>query len=95
MVFFIKIYLNTHQKRLTQHQFYEKYFKKSFYTSLFNARTGSMNFKGTGIIRGIRNYDFTPSAAPVSVICPSCQTEIETTELKERKGMVGCINCLK
>jgi hypothetical protein len=56
-----------------------------------------MNFKklDANVIKGIRNYDFTPRSAPVSVICPSCQTEIETTELKERKGMVGCINCLK
>jgi len=54
-----------------------------------------MDFKKIGIIKGIRSYDFTPRSAPVSVICPSCQTEIETTELKEKKGMVGCVNCLK
>ena len=54
-----------------------------------------MDFKKIGIIKGIRSYDFTPRSAPVSVICPSCQTEIETTELKEKKGMIGCVNCLK
>lgn len=54
-----------------------------------------MNFKKIDVIKGIRNYDFSPKSSPVSVICPSCQAEIETKELMEKKGMVGCVNCLK
>lgn len=54
-----------------------------------------INLKKIEVVKGIRNYDFAPKSDPVSVICPSCQTEIETCELKERKGMVGCVNCLK
>lgn len=54
-----------------------------------------MNFKKIDVVRGIRNYDFAPKSNPVSVICPACDAEIETGEIKERKGMVGCINCLK
>lgn len=54
-----------------------------------------MNFKKIDAIKGIRNYDFPLQSSPVTVICPSCQTEIETKELIEKKGMIGCVNCLK
>jgi hypothetical protein len=54
-----------------------------------------MLLKKIDALKGIRNYEFAPKADAVSVICPSCQTEVESTELKERRGFVGCVNCLK
>jgi hypothetical protein len=63
----------------------------------FKASTGSMNFKkiDLDVVRGVRNYEYDITAKPVSVICPSCQSEVETTELKEELGMVKCKNCWK
>ena len=54
-----------------------------------------MNFKKIDVIRGIRNYDFSPPSEAVSIICPSCQAEVTTKEIIERGGRVGCINCIK
>ncbi|MBU5536965.1 MAG: hypothetical protein QW818_03635 [Candidatus Aenigmatarchaeota archaeon] len=31
----------------------------------------------------------------VTVSCPACNSEISLTELIEKKGYVGCINCSK
>jgi hypothetical protein len=95
MKIFIKIHINIHHFSPFWWCFYEICIKIAFYSTGFNASTGMMELKKLEIVKGIRNYDFTPKSAPVSVICPSCQTEVETGELKERKGMVGCVNCLK
>ena len=54
-----------------------------------------MNFKKIDVIRGVRNYDFSPPPESVSIICPSCQTEVATKEIIERGDHVGCKNCLK
>jgi hypothetical protein len=54
-----------------------------------------MHLKKIDVVSGIRNYDFYPKSNPVSVICPCCQNEVGTTEILEKKGVVGCINCLK
>lgn len=54
-----------------------------------------MNFKKIDVIRGIRNYDFSPPPEAVSIICPSCQAEVTTKEIIEKKGHVGCINCIR
>jgi len=54
-----------------------------------------MNFKKIDVIRGIRNYEFSPPPEVVSIICPSCQVEVTTREIIERGGRVGCINCIK
>lgn len=55
----------------------------------------SMNFKKIDAIRGIRNYEFAPPPETVSIICPSCQAEVTTREIIEKRGRLGCINCIK
>lgn len=75
--------------------FWENCFKKDFYKTQPNGLTDIMNFRKNDIIRGIRNYDFTPRSVSVSVICPSCKNEVGINDLKEECGIVRCINCVK
>lgn len=54
-----------------------------------------MNFKKIEVIRGIRNYDYPLQSPAVTIICPACSSEVETKEIVEKKGRIGCINCLR
>jgi DNA-directed RNA polymerase subunit RPC12/RpoP len=44
----------------------------------------------------VDNMDKTTQNAPtVGIVCPACGTEVNFTEIIEKKGSVKCVNCSK
>lgn len=31
----------------------------------------------------------------VGIVCPSCESEVGFNEIIEKKGNIGCVNCIK
>lgn len=57
-----------------------------------------MNFKKPLLhtekpLHQVRAIDILPPAPTVAVVCPSCDSEVDTMEIIEEKGSVKCVNC--